>query len=476
MKSGRRITTRGGRSAARCRRPLPAYECRLQGPSHDHPHIGLECAQAHALLQRSRASLGSVGLSARHLGPFGLCLLCLVLVDACRSTASPPPPVSPVAAPQASSRAPRVGLWVLCEGSQRVLEHPGRVAGLLADARRLGVTDLFVQVYRNGRAWFDSTAADAAPFAAARDADGQDPLRALIHAAHAEGLRVHAWVNVLSLGSNREAPVLKDLGPAAVQVDRRGRSMLDYPQLELPAPDSQFLRLGTPALWLDPGAPGVAERLAGTFAELAARYPELDGLHLDYIRHPDVLPFSPGSRFDVGLDYGYGAATRARFAGQTGLPAPLGPPGASANAWDGWRREQVTALVRAIRDAVRREQPTLVLSAAVWPFPERSYFSVYQDWPGWLDDGLLDFAVPMLYTTDDRFFLTELRAYHGIASDRIWVGLGSWLFADAPDRAANQLHKARAAGLAGVSLFSHDAFAEHPALLEALVDQPIRER
>ena len=82
----------------------------------------------------------------------------------------------------------------------------------------------------------------------------------------------------------------------------------------------------------------------------------------------------------------------------------------------------------------------------------------------------------MLYTTDDHFFVTELRAYHGIASDRIWVGIGSWLFADAPDRAANQLRTAHSAGLAGVSLFSHDAFAEHPALLEALIDQSARER
>jgi len=400
----------------------------------------------------------------------------LLLLQACQSTGSPSSRSAPSPGTQGSSRAPRVGLWVLCEGSQRVLEHPERVASLLNDASRLGVTDLFVQVYRNGRSWFDSSSADASPFIAARDASGQDPLRALISAAHARGLRVHAWVNVLSLGPNREAPVLKDLGPAAVQVDRRGRSMLDYPQLELPAPDSQYLRLGTPALWLDPGAPGVTPRIGRIFAELAQRYPELDGLHLDYIRHPDVLPFSPGSRFDVGLDYGYGAATLARFTGETGLPAPLGPAAGSANAWDAWRRAQVTAWVQAIRDAARGAQPKLVISAAVWPFPERSYFSVYQDWPGWLDDGLLDFAVPMLYTTDDRFFLTELRAYHGIARDRIWVGLGSWLFVDAPDRAASQLRSAQSAGLAGVSLFSHDAFAEHPALLETLIDHTVRER
>ena len=54
------------------------------------------------------------------------------------------------------------------------------------------------------------------------------------------------------------------------------------------------------------------------------KYPTLDGVHLDYIRHPDVLPFVPGARFGVGLEFGYGAASRARFERETGLAAPFG--------------------------------------------------------------------------------------------------------------------------------------------------------
>jgi len=201
----------------------------------------------------------------------------------------------------------------LCEGSQRVLEHPERIPVLIADAHRMGVSDLFVQVYRGGRAWFDSSHADAAPYRALREATGGDTLAKLITQAHENDLRVHAWVNVLSLASNRDAPILADLGPGAVLVDRWGRSLLDYPGLDVPPPDRRYTRMGTPAVWLDPAAPGVAERLVGTFTELLIKYPELDGLHLDYIRYPDVLPFAPGSRFGVGLDFGYGEATRARF-------------------------------------------------------------------------------------------------------------------------------------------------------------------
>jgi uncharacterized lipoprotein YddW (UPF0748 family) len=186
----------------------------------------------------------------------------------------PEPPKTVDVPPPVEAPAPQLrGLWVLCEGSQRVLEHPERIPMLIADAHRMGVSDLFVQVYRGGRAWFDSSHADAAPYRALREATGSDALAQLITQAHENDLRVHAWVNVLSLASNRDAPILADLGPGAVLVDRWGRSLLDYSGLDVPPPDRRYYRMGTPAVWLDPAAPGVAERLVETFMELLMKYP-----------------------------------------------------------------------------------------------------------------------------------------------------------------------------------------------------------
>lgn len=377
-------------------------------------------------------------------------------------------PASAAPTPPAVAPARRRGLWVLCEGSQRVLEHPERLQRLIDDAHALGASDLFVQVYRGGRAWFDSSLADASPFAAARAAQARDPLRALVAAAHAAGLRVHAWVNVLQVADNRHAPILAALGREAVQVDRRGRSLLDYPGLAVPPPDGTWVALGTPALWLDPGAPGVADRVVALLDELVARYPELDGLHLDYLRYPDVLPFLPGSRFALGLDFGYGEATRARFHAETGREAPFGRRTANAAAWDDWRRARVTEILRRTREAARARRPGLELSAAVWFSPERSYLSILQDWPDWLDEGLLDFAVPMLYTTDERLLHTVARGYVGLDARRIWLGLGSWLFDARPSAAATQLRFAEGLPLGGDALFSWDSIAGAPALREAL--------
>jgi uncharacterized lipoprotein YddW (UPF0748 family) len=257
-----------------------------------------------------------------------------------------------------------------------------------------------------------------------------------------------------------------------VSVDRRGRSILEYPKLELPPPDSNFLRMGTPAVWLDPAAPGVADWLVSTFGELVDHYPGLDGIHFDYIRYPDVLPFTPGSRFRVGLDFGYGAASRARFESETGLRAPFRDSVGNGDRWDQWRRERVTDILRGVRARTLQTRPDLLFSAAVTAYPERAYLSLYQDWRGWLDEDLLDFAVAMLYTRDDRLLRYEANAYTGgIGGDRLWIGLGTWLFANAPQRAVAQLRLARDANARGQALFSYDSIAEAPALRDALVNE-----
>ena len=372
----------------------------------------------------------------------------------------------------------RRGLWVLCEGSQRVLEHPDRVAVLLADADALGVTDLFVQIYRGGKAWYPSELADTAPYKRVRAAGGDtDTLQVLIEGAHARGMRVHAWVNVLSLSKNAKAPLLRDLGPSAVTVDQKGRSVLDYPDYEVPEPDRQWVRMGTPAIWLDPAVPAVAERIVATYAELLRNVPGLDGLHLDYIRYADALPFVPGTRFGVGLGFGFGEPSRARFREDTGLKAPFGESLINANRWDDWRREQLSALVASIAKQARATRPGIELSAAVISDRERAYQVDMQDWLTWLDAGHLDFAVPMLYTRDERMLRYGVETFDGLAARRgLMVGLGSWLFAKSPAGAVGQLRVAAEAPRVGEAFFSWDAMRETPALLNALATEAANER
>ena len=353
-----------------------------------------------------------------------------------------------------------VGLWVLAEGSERALESPEKIAQLVERAEKLGASDLFVQVHRAGRAWFPSTHADDAPFRAIRAAhpDAPEPLADLIARAHARGMRVHAWFNCLALAANRDAPIVQKLGRDAVQVDREGRSLLDYPDGNVPPPDAKYLELETPGYWLDPAVPGVVQFLEATVDDLARAAPELDGLHLDYIRYPYALPMTPGSRFR-GLDFGYGPVAKARFAAENGA-FEVG------DKWDEFRRARVGELVAELRAHMPKRWK---LSAAVLAYADRAYLTSMQDWRAWLEDGRLDFAVAMAYTRDERLLRYESHALrHGVGGDKLWLGLGAWLVADDPARLAGQVALARAVAPPGIALFSYDALVAKPAALESL--------
>lgn len=412
-------------------------------------------------------------------GALGLAVAVAVVVLACVPEERPSParvPVTTVPGSGASTtkaREPALrdvrGLWILAEGAVRVLDDASRIAPTLDRAERLGATDLFVQVYRGGRAFYPGPKnVERAP-----STEGGDTLAILLAEAHQRGFRVHAWVNALSLSTRHDAALIERLGRDAILVDREGRSILDYPELDLPEPDRRFYRMGTRGIYLDPGVPAVREYLVMTFRDLVTRYPELDGLHLDYIRHPGVIPFSPGSRFGVGLEFGYGETSRSRYRAETGRPDPIegAAPGTvrSANVWDAWRRDQVTRLVEEIATASRTARPGLIVSAAVISYFDRAYLSLAQDWRRWLQTGALDLAIPMVYTVDDRLLGYQFDNYAGWEeSRRIWPGVGVWLFDERPERALDQLAALRARGFAGEVLFSDDAIAESPALLDAL--------
>ena len=129
--------------------------------------------------------------------------------------------------------------------------------------------------------------------------------------------------------------------------------------------------------------------------------------------------------------------------------------------------------MRDVARAVRAQRPGLLVSAAVWSYADRAYLVLAQDWRAWLAEGSLDFAVPMAYTRDDRLLRYQVEHFAGLPlASRIWVGLGTWLFASEPERALAQIALVKEAGLADLALFSYDSIATEPALLEALRVEP----
>jgi hypothetical protein len=79
----------------------------------------------------------------------------------------------------------------------------------------------------------------------------------------------------------------------------------------------------------------------------------------------------------------------------------------------------------------------------------------------------------MAYMRDDRLLRYVAQGLRGgVGGDRVWIGLGTWLFASAPERIAAQVDIALQTRPPGVVFFSYDAVADEPAALAALLPTP----
>jgi hypothetical protein len=199
----------------------------------------------------------------------------------------------------------------------------------------------------------------------------------------------------------------------------------------------------------------------------------LVGIHLDYIRYPYALPITPGSRFSPRLDFGYGRTSMERFRAETGFRAPINgiqQSTAAYQAWDSWRRLQVTRTVQEVESALRVRRPDALLSVAVLPWADRAYLSSFQNWRAWLQAGLLDKVVLMNYTRDEELAIqisrggVAWRLPSGVNAKRqgkVLVGLGAYLFSGDPRPIWRQWHGALHSGADGVVLFSYDTMLRH---------------
>jgi hypothetical protein len=76
--------------------------------------------------------------------------------------------------------------------------------------------------------------------------------------------------------------------------------------------------------------------------------------------------------------------------------------------WIEYRKKGVTALVRDVYRRAKALKPQAQVTAAVFT-PLASAENVCQDWPGWLREGILDYAIPMAYTMDNDALKKQIR-------------------------------------------------------------------
>jgi uncharacterized lipoprotein YddW (UPF0748 family) len=285
--------------------------------------------------------------------------------------------------PCAFAQVNEKGVWVSVFSDKKVLYSKEAVDELLKTCKDSGINQVYLQVYQSGKAFYNSKISDQSKYKDIIASAGIDTIDYLLQEANKQNIKVFAWVNLLSLGQNNSADIIKKLGAGVLTLDQYSR-----PSGRSRPNESDKYYLREEQLFLEPGDPRVVNYLTFIVEEIVGRYPALSGVHLDYVRYPLTVPYNPGSRFsDYGLAYGYGKENVTRFKGETGLN-PLTGLGSDKDfaLWDDWRRQQVTSLVRNISRRVKEKFPQMLVSSAVIPSDERAYSSLFQDWPGWLEE------------------------------------------------------------------------------------------
>ena len=102
-------------------------------------------------------------------------------------------------------------MWVL----RTSLTSPASIAALVRSARENGFNTLFVQVRGRGDAYYRGGLEPLAPELARQPATF-DPLATVIEAAHAQSIRVHAWVNLNLVSSAVALPAAANTSSTAI--------------------------------------------------------------------------------------------------------------------------------------------------------------------------------------------------------------------------------------------------------------------
>ncbi len=302
-----------------------------------------------------------------------------------------------------------IGIWVVRD----VITSPASVVEIVEKASKLNVDRLYVQVVGRADAFYRSEVLPRSEMLANAPEDF-DPLGLILKLSKERGIKVSAWMNVFYVwpfSRNPSSPIhVVNAHPEWVTYDDRGYSMLEY--TKAPA-------LVVPGVFLDPGLDEVKDFVVKVAEEIASKY-DVDEIHLDYIRYPYRT-------------FGYNPTVMKRYRKWMRKAMREGKIKDMANAFDDFRREQVSKTVEMIYKAVKKYGKNL--SAAVYAYYDSAYNDHFQDWITWIERGYLDYAAMMAYDPSVETVRSYLDYVKGRLGDlkKVRVGLGLYKMYDSPD-------------------------------------------
>ena len=74
------------------------------------------------------------------------------------------------------------------------------------------ISQIYLQVYQSGQAYYDTKELSRLKYEEILNISGEDTIDFLLKEAKANDIQVFAWINLLSLGNNLNADIIKKFG------------------------------------------------------------------------------------------------------------------------------------------------------------------------------------------------------------------------------------------------------------------------
>lgn len=259
-------------------------------------------------------------------------------------------------------------------------------------------------------------------------------------------LEVHAWMWTMICNND---DILKK-HPSWFAVNRNGNSTIETPAYV------GYYR------FMCPNNPGVQEFVSKTVSELSY-YSDLDGIHLDYIRFPDViLAENLQSKYGIvqdkeypEYDYCYCNYCRSEFKELTGININEIKYPDKNDSWREFRYNSVTKMVNNFLVPAAKKNDKFI-SAAVFP----NWENVRQQWSKWNVDAVFPMLYSTYYNQDVSWIQAKIR--EGLNAINSSTKLYSGLLVDSynPIEMSVSIKKSLESNADGVSLFAYHSLKE----------------
>lgn len=266
-----------------------------------------------------------------------------------------------------------------------------------------------------------------------------DALESFCRISREYDIEVHAWVANFSIGCLESS----DFDENSLINKTKGKHLLD-------SHDNCFnLTSCGKYVYMNPYDAECRQLVLDLYKEIIEKY-DVDGIHLDYIRFPQL---------NYGIyEFGYNRDIIEGFQKEYNTmlhPAEFLPGTQLHEDWRQFRENIINGFVNDVHSLAKALKPNIWISCACFQDLEIALKMIYQNPALWAANGWVDEVFSMSYTADNEELKENITKYKNICNGKALYSVGLSAFENIPKRIfIDQFEIARKMNVDGIALFA----------------------